>query len=316
METNFLNMGNAPKVSVIALPEKAGGRELSERIITAIAAANESLQQTTARLIRLAELAYDARHFDELQAISAALLSVPFAAARRAGSYYQAVLVMRAGQFERAAGQLATINAPRALLTLGAIETARGNWTEAARYHVETMRAARGVDLLSFACAAAQLATIHAAEGDHAASLRAFFNLAPLVRTVSKAHPYVWASWHNSLAVELAALGRADEGRAAVAVALASPVAERYPEFEATAAELAEVEHARVEVAGVVAEPKREARRRQSLFIVPLVTHHLSLVTCQSSVVSGQYPVGSNAFIRTRAAPRAAPRAPPFVSIR
>jgi hypothetical protein len=60
-----------------------------------------------------------------------------------------------------------------------------------------------------------------------------------------------------------------------------------------------------------VVEPKREARRRQIVLIIPLATRHASLVTHQWSVVSRQWPVRSTAIIRTRAASRAHPRAPP-----
>ena len=194
---------------------------------------------------------------------------------------------------------LATVNAPRALLTLGTIEECRGNFAEAIRYHLEAMRAGRNADMLSFTCAAAQFATIQAIEGDHAGSLHAFQSIAPFVRAVAKAHPHVYASWHNSLAVELAELGRTNEARAAVAVALASPIADRYPEFAATAAELRQVEPARVAIA-VVTPQQEEAETTEAAPPLAIVS---------SEPRRHRFTLQPNAH--TLLNPRASPRAPP-----
>src|SRR5690242_19283079 len=59
------------------------------------------------------------------------------------------------------------------------------------------------------------------------------------------------------MAVELAAIGRTEEARAASAVALASPLAEVYSEWQETAAEIAEPQSAGVIV--TVALPQAEA---------------------------------------------------------
>lgn len=67
MESNFF-IGETPRGSSAALPDKTGGSELSRRILKAIATANETLEWATARLIRIAELAYGERRFDELKA--------------------------------------------------------------------------------------------------------------------------------------------------------------------------------------------------------------------------------------------------------
>ena len=143
MENSLFIVGKSPKGSVAALPDKAGGRVLSERIITAIATANESLEQATARLIRLAEVAYGQRRNDELDAIADALLSVPFAAAHRAGNHYKAIALKRGGELDRAADLLADLDAPRALHALASIRIYQRNTSEAVRLHTEAMRAAR-----------------------------------------------------------------------------------------------------------------------------------------------------------------------------
>lgn len=298
-QTSFF-IRECSKGEMTALPDRAGGRELSRNILQAIATANESFEQATARLIRLADLAYGQRDYEALPELGDALAAIPFAPARRAAVYYQAVLMKRTGQLDTAASMLATISAPRALLTLGTIEETRGNCTEAARLHVEAMRAGRGVDPFTVTGAAMQLATIRAVEGDHAGALYGFQSLWPMVRTVAKSHPYLFAVWHNAVAVELAELGRVDEARAAVAVATASPVANRYPEFEQTAAELRQAEAARVVVA--VVEPKAE-QGSEAGESQPTFGRVLATAAKTSSFIIQH--------LLTRANPRASPRAPP-----
>jgi tetratricopeptide (TPR) repeat protein len=267
-----------------ALPIARAGELSTGAILHRIAAANESFEQATRRLLQLADLAYGQRDYEAMRELSEALAAIPFAPAQRAASYYQAVLLKRAGLFDAAALMLAPISAPRALLTLGTIEENRGNWTEAARLHVEAMSAGRDVDPFTVAGAQMQLATIRSIEGDHAGALHAFQSMWPLLRIAARSHPYLFPLWHNAVAVELGALGRADEARAAVAIALASPVADSYPEWQETAAELREPER----VAVVVVEPQRTGKRQEAIFIVPLVTHHVSRINDQWSVVSGQ----------------------------
>jgi hypothetical protein len=292
-------IGDTPKgASVAALPDRAGGARAFASILNHVALTNESLEQATARLIRLAELAYNTRRFDDLKPIADALLSIPFAAAQKAGKYYQAVLVMRAGQLNAAASMLAPISAPRALLTLGAIHRAKGDSQEAARYNVEAMHAGMGRDLFTFACASAQLATIRAIEGDHAGSLYAFESLAPIMRAIAKAHPHVIASWHNSRAIELAELGRITEAQQAVSVALASSIAHAYPEFQETAAELRQVQPERI---AVVVTPQEETATPEAAPVI-ITTH---------SEPPRRHRFTYSIHAHTLLNPRASPRAPP-----
>ena len=304
--TSFFIRDCSSKEVVAALPERAGPRRLSTRsILTAIGRANESLERATARLIRSAELAYGARDDEALKAITGALLSVPFAAAHRAGSYYRAVLLTRAGQLDSTAELLATINAPRALLTLGTVEEYRGNFDEAARLHVEAMRAGRGVDLFTVAGAGMQLAAIKGIAGDSQAAASELRALFPLVCQAARLHPHLWFQYHNEIAVELAATGETEAARRAADIAVASPIAEAYPEWHETAAELREPERALV----VVVEPKWEAKRQEAKGESLLVTHHSSR--------AGSAPVAvthHSSFRIHQARAPGQPRAPPVVS--
>lgn len=228
----------------MALPVRARAGERSLAIYHAIGTVAESFEQASRRLFRLAEIAYGARDYAALKEITAALSAIPYQPAERAARYYQAILIKRAGDLDRAADLLATIQAPRALHTLGTIEECRGNWTEAARLHVEAMRAARGLDVFTVTSARLQLAAIRAVDGDHAGALADFQSMWPTLRTAARAHPHLYPLWCNALAVELGELGRIEEARQAAAIAIASPVADRYPEWLETAEDLHQAEQA------------------------------------------------------------------------
>lgn len=276
------------KGELTALPMARAGELSTGAILHRIAIANESFEQATGKLIRLADLAYGRRDYNGLRQLSEALAMLPFASAQRAAIYYQAMLIKRAGLLDAAASMLAPISAPRALLTLGTIEECKGNWTEAARLHVEALKAGQGVDPFTVVGAQMQLATIRAIDGDHAGALDAFRSMWPLLRVAARSHPYLYPLWHNAVAVELGELGRVEEARAASQVATASPIAEQYPEWQETADELHEQEPARSTVQASAPISSTGIRQR-AIFIAPLVTHHSSLIISgQRSAVSGQ----------------------------
>jgi tetratricopeptide (TPR) repeat protein len=254
-------IGETPKGSVSALPDKAGGLRAFAEILTHVASAQESFEQVTRRLIRLCEIAYGQRDYKRLREITEALQSIPFTPAQNAARYYQAVLLKRQGELDRAASLLGDLSAPRALLTLGTIEEYRGDFDSAARLHVEAMKASRGVDAFTYAGAAMQLATIKAVSGDHAGSLHSFQSIGPLVRLAAASQPYLWPLYCNAVAVELSELGRVEEARRASAVAVASPIAEAYPEWQETKREIEQAQPARL----VVAVPQREESEPASL---------------------------------------------------
>jgi len=284
MQSNLFIVGNTPKVSY-ALPVKAGGRAF-ESILQRISTANESFEQATRRLVQLADLAYGQRDYDALTEIVGALQAVPFRPAQRAATYYSAVILKRQGELDRAATMLESLSAPRALLTLGTIEECRGNWTEAARLHLEAMKAAHHLDPFTVAGAAIQLAS--------------FQRIEPLVRLAAHTQPFIYPAWFNSIAVELAATGRTDEARQAIAIALASPIAHAYPEFEATAREVAQAERVTVAVSG------NNAQIEQGSDAAPPLAFS----------VSEPPPLPSSPFtdrqIRCALNIRAGPRAPPL----
>jgi hypothetical protein len=219
------------------------------------------------RLIRLAELAYGARNYDGLRDLTAALACLSYQPARDAATYYRAVLMKRAGHLDAAQDLLEGLHTPRAIQTLAAVHENKGRWDEAARLHIEAMHQAKGVDAFAFVCAAMQVAVRQSLDGDHHRALNSFEALWPVVRVVAKSQPYVYPAWCNGRAVELAELGRIEEARAASAVAIASPIVEAYPEWRATAAEMAEQQPAKMifVVSIPTAAPDAEERPRHRI---------------------------------------------------
>lgn len=269
-QTSFLIVDCSKGLNT-ALPMARAG-ERSGVILHATAIANESFEQATRRLLRLCELAHGARDYDALRELSAALQSIPFAPAQGAATYYAAIIAKRAGDFERAADLLSTLDVPRAIQTLGTIYQAQGDQTEAARLYIEALRRAREVDALAVINAAIQLSAIKSSAGDHTAALLDLESLWPMVRIVARAHPHRFFQFHNEMAVELAAVGNTEAARRAADVAMSAPIAEQYPEWQETAAELRECER----VAVVVVAPQSADKRQRASFILPLITHQRS----------------------------------------
>jgi hypothetical protein len=81
-------------------------------------------------------------------------------------------------------------------------------------------------------------AVIRGIEGDHHGALEDLERLFPLIRVASRERPDVFYDYQNSLAVELANVGRFEEARHASEIALASPFANAYPEWRETRREI------------------------------------------------------------------------------
>jgi tetratricopeptide (TPR) repeat protein len=218
----------------------------------------------TRALIRLAEITYGRRDLELLANISAVLRGLPGREAQSAGLYYQAIILRRARRYEASKQLLEYVSASappflqaRALQTLGTVYEAQNEWDEAIRLYTEALRAAHDVDGFAVFGAIEQLAVIKSIAGDHKAALSDIQSLWPVVRSLSPHNPHVFFQFHNELAVELAAVGRIEEASAACRIAMASPIATAYPEWQETAAEIAEQQPSKAMVA--VALPQAEA---------------------------------------------------------
>jgi len=75
-------------------------------------------------------------------------------------------------------------------------------------------------------------------EGDHAGSLADLERLFPVMRSFATSYPEDYRYYLNNLAYELGQVGRLEEARAAINVALRSPYADRFPDWAETAQEI------------------------------------------------------------------------------
>lgn len=257
---------------ILSPPQKESGAArrvgLHQAILLNVFNAAKNIEEQARVLIRLAELAYGARDYAALNELSHALFTIPFRPAQNAAIYYRAVLFKRAGQLDQAAAMLADLHQPRAVLTLAAICENKGEWTEAARLHVEVMRRAKEADTFSFVCAAMQIAMIKAIEGNHTAALAGFESLWPIVRAIAKTQPHVYPAWCNALAAELTELGRIEEAQAASVVAVTSPFSHAYPEWQETAAEIAAQQPTRTIVAVALPQIEMDALEERPRLLI------------------------------------------------
>ena len=248
----------------VTRPAEAGSESATSKTITANnLLINSSFQSYSAaiddpqalyQLLRLAEIAYSRRDLVALACISEQLLSLPDEHAKSAGLYYSAIVAKRSGQERRAISLLESVGSDsfiraRAIQTLGAIEFDAGRHEAALPYFIEAASAAKGIDIATSLNALYQVSAIKSIGGDHGQALDDLLALWPVVRSVIKSHPHLYSNWHNDCAFELLQLGRVEDARASLSVALASPVAKSYPEYKDTRAEIERYERKKIIVA-------------------------------------------------------------------
>ena len=246
--------------SSTALPMASGPPGLYIFVSAGLATFNQT-QARAARLARIAEFAYDRRDRVTMERAGRELASLPLEQAQNAGLYYLAIVAKWQGRTNETRAMLEAVRGPyqaRAIQTLGTIHYQAGQFDEAVRFYAEAMRAGHKRDALTIFNAQGQLSAIKSAHGDHEQALDDLLSLWPIARFVARQHPHIWPVLHNELAFELLQLGRADEARQAAAVAVASPLAENYPEWHETAREIAETQRTAI----IVAVPARASEQK------------------------------------------------------
>jgi hypothetical protein len=217
--------------------------------VGAVASVSGSEQRLTRIGWRLAALARQARldrRMDVLKDVSATILELPLPdEIKCAGLYYQAVVEKQFGNVGHAWGTFARIaSGPsrlfrgRAILELGKTLFDAGQPVAALPLYVEAVRAAQETDLPTATTAQMMIAVVRSMDGDHGGALSDLDRLWPMVRIASHEHPALPYDYLNSLAVEMAETGRIQEAKHAIAIALRSPFAGRYPNWKTTRDEI------------------------------------------------------------------------------
>jgi tetratricopeptide (TPR) repeat protein len=192
------------------------------------------------QLVESAERFYRLQDFTQQKEIGVFLQQFP-SPFYEIGAYHEAIYLHRQGEFEKAWTLLEYVaeKAPdryraKALLSLGAVEQSRNNFTDSLKYRMEACKLADPVTLLQ---AQSGIAVIQSIGRNHKGALRHFEELAPLARSVGSGPEY----WHylNSLAVELSEVGRLEEAANISKIIIASPYASFYPEWHDTQGDIA-----------------------------------------------------------------------------
>jgi tetratricopeptide (TPR) repeat protein len=201
-----------------------------------------SYEQLGNRLITLAEQARAVRRFDNLSELAAILINYPLRNYQTIGQYFWALSLYRKGQhnIEKARVTLEHVacNAPskyraKAMLALSGLAWFGGEPEETLKYCLEASKSAE-FDAVTLE-ALWGIAVLKARMGDHQSAVRDLENLHPSMRY---APPHIYFDYLNSLAVELGEAGRKSEARNVIKLALASPYAWAYPEWQQTGEDL------------------------------------------------------------------------------
>ena len=268
-----------------------------------------------------ADQALAARQYDRIGALSQLLLNLPLSPqAESVAHYYEALSINRSGHgdtvragalFEQVADRAPTQYRARAMLALGARRVSVGDHRAALPWYGEIMRIAtreRAVDPATLYSAAQTIAVVKAKNGDHRGSVADLEEMFPLARMASYQEPRAYYTHLNSLAVELAEVGRLEQARRASEIALASPFAPAYREWQETFDEIAlkqrRASRSTVAVSGSLAEPDKalqHEREAQTIRWHALQTHKLVSLSARQPAVSAELeydrPQGSPARV-------------------
>lgn len=202
-------------------------------------------------VIAIAEYALGVRQPELVEQASRLLINGPLPNQYRSiGRYYEGLSKSRRGDYYSSTAILeelsTSINMPmkyraRALKAIGGNHLDLGNYSESLRYFLEASRAAfpkYGNDLLTATLSPWMIAVVQSIDGDHNGSLKNLIKLTPFVRLISKDHPHYYYTFANAIAFELTELGRIEEAQIPLGIAMASPIAHKYPEFSGTAKDI------------------------------------------------------------------------------
>jgi hypothetical protein len=206
---------------------------------------NRNLNDLVTKLASLANHAYTFRRFEAIGWVGEVLLSLASSNQMASlGHYYTALSLNRGTRgdraqatplFEQVAEKGPLHYRARALLALGANSLVGHDGKAAAGFYSELMRILpNNREYVMLFAVMRMTATMKGMEGDHRGALEDLERLFPLVRLAGSEQPHVFYDYQNSLAVELAKVGRLEEARHASEIALASPFAKAYPEWRDT----------------------------------------------------------------------------------
>src|SRR5215471_15188885 len=205
-----------------------------------------ALNATGLELVELARQAWTTRQVDLLDQTVKAILALPLdPRVQNVARYYNAYALRRAGVpsetkvvLDKLIDAALPQHRPRIVLALGNCHLATGDVVSSTNLYLEAARIAADTDPLSRCSAIRDLALVRSIRGDHKGSLADLERLFPVMRSFATSYPEDYRYYLNNLAYELGQVGRIEEARAAINVALRSPYADRFPDWAETAQEI------------------------------------------------------------------------------
>ena len=186
------------------------------------------------------------RQYDTIGALSQLLLNLTLSPqVESIGHFYEALSINRSGRgdpvrarpiFEQVADRAPLHYRARAMLALAARGVVGGDYGAALYWYEEMMRISlqRGIDPATLYGAQQMTAVVKAKKGDHQGALADLEAMSPLARIASYQDPSAHYVHLNSLAVELAEVGRLEEAARASEIVRSSPFAPAYQEWQET----------------------------------------------------------------------------------
>src|SRR5262249_22603542 len=223
--------------SLVATRRKSLSRLLQRQILQTVSARAADARRLGYLLIDSAERAYDVNDIDTVEAVSRLLTGWGFSGRLNVlGSYYSSLALLQPGQPEQSReriGQLFRSRPPffksKALLAISAGYAAKGENDAFLAVSREASHASTIGDtynLRSFVIAERNTAMSRSiSENDHRGALIILERSLPVARFLSRWQPSVYYEHLNSLAVELAEVGRLEEAQRCIAIPLGSSVA-------------------------------------------------------------------------------------------
>lgn len=229
-------------------------RSSDERLLQAIARGlvkgfhtKQSLLDFITCVASAADQALVTRQYDTIGALSQLLLSLPLSHQLESiGHFYEALSINRCGLgdtvranalFEQVADRGPLNYRARAMLLFAARAVSGGNYPAALSWYSEIMRMSvhhRAVEPATSYSVRLLAAIVKAWNGDHRGALADLEEIYPLARLAIRQDPRIYYLHLNSLAVELGEVGRLEEAARASEIALSSPFAPWYPEYQET----------------------------------------------------------------------------------
>jgi len=274
-------------------------------------ASSRELAAIGRQLVDIARQACLSRRTDLVEIASQAILSLPLSfGLHTAGSFYAAYCQQRRGEVEesrtalfRVADSPASGFRERAIFELGTTNLKQGDITQALYFYIEASRAAKSTDPMVYVQSLWMLAACTGINGDHRQASDDLEQLFPLVRPLSEMYPSLYFDYLNSLAVEFGEAGRIQEASNAIDLALASPFANRFPEWTETKREIAQkAKERRKSPAPIIAVPSalpeaapdataQPSRNATSVSMIELGLRFCSEVTASAPIIESQLAV-------------------------